>query len=183
MSNKKSFSALTRFPLIKRVGYPLGVALVFFCILLSAFFSYHFFIVMVERVTTLRSFTVEQGTTFHLGDYRAVAPFFHLAPSATKELSTANHEKVLVGVQNAQPRTDRFLSLQELLKNNGWNVVPAETKEMGTEPLTRVAAKETHASDVDTLTALLLKKGFIVVRGAPLLKDDKADIVITLGTY
>ena len=186
-SNKNSLLRVLHSPEWLRIVYPLGVVIVFSCIVLSAFFSYHFFLVMIARVTALQSLHAQQGVTFHLDEYRAIAPFFHLIPTAKKEILPVHHEKVVVVLKNAQLRNDRVILLQDILKNNGWVASMREDKGSGetvmTEPLTTIAAKETNANDAEAITALLTKNGFIVFRGKLLSKEEKADILITVGAY
>ncbi len=183
MSNNKLFSALLQRMPWARIGYAAGVIAVFCGIFFSVFFSYRFFLVMIERVTALGSFGVENGVTFHLDEYRAIAPAFNLVSSEKKVIPPENREKVSVAFQNAQLRSDRVLLLQELLKNDGWKATVIEEDEIQSKQLTIITAKEAYAKDGEAIASLLLKNGFIVSRGTPLSKEEKFDILITVGAY
>ena len=167
---------------LTRIGYPLGVVVVFFGIVFSAFFSYRFFLVMIDRVTASETPEAHKGVTFHLDEYDAIASTF-LVSSKSKEIAPENHEKVSVVFKNAQLRNDRVILLQELLKNNGWTATVIGENEIRSEQLTTVAVKEVYTKEGDAIASLLLKNGFIVSRGKPISKEEKFDILITLGAY
>lgn len=183
MSSKKLFSAfLQRTPLI-RIGYPLGVVVVFCCIILSTFFSYRFFLHMIDRATTLPLFTVQQPVVFPLDAYRKIAPAFGLLIFEKKETVLENREKISVVFKNAQSRNDRVILLQDVLKNDGWSVTVIDDNEIRSENITTVAAKESQEKGAEAIASLLVNNGFIVSRGKPLAKEEKFDILITLGAY
>ncbi|MBI4281499.1 hypothetical protein HY625_01620 [Candidatus Uhrbacteria bacterium] len=166
-----------------QVGYPAGVLLVFAVILSSAFFSYYFFSAMMQRVTVVPLSSGDVGLTFHLQEYRQVAPSFGLAESKTTDTPSFDRTKLMLAIKNAQLRNDRVILLQELLKNDGWPTKAIEENEVRSESVTTVAAKESYGKEGEALIALLVKNGFVVSRGKPLLKEEKFDILITLGTY
>lgn len=186
-SNKPSlqFAQLFRSVSVTRIAYPLGVVVVFGMIILSAFFSFRFFLVMVGRITALPPMERTQGVTFRLDAYRAVAPFFRLVPLA-QEVSREGRATIVVALQNKQLRSDPLSLAQLILKEDGWNVTLLPEEERAGAPsleqLTTVATKATRAKDADALMKLLAKNGF-VVRSATLPEAEEHDIVITLGAY
>ncbi len=184
-SNKTSqlFSSFLRSATVARIGYPLGVAVVFCLIFLSAFFSYRFFFMMIERATTLQSLEVSEGVTFHLDAYHAIAKAFTALTPPSSMPPAEQKRASVVAFRNAQLRNDRVILLQELLKNVGWAAKAIEDEEIPSEQRTTIAVKETYEKDADTILALLLKNGFIVQREKPLSTDAKFDILITLGAY
>lgn len=166
-----------------RVGYPAGVLFVFAVILFSAFFSYRFFSAMMDRATVIPLSSGDAGLTFHLQDYRRVAPFFGLAESKTADIPSFDRAKLVVAIKNAQVRNDRVILLQELLKNDEWSATAIEEKEIRSESITTIAVKEAQEKEAEALASLLTKNGFVVVRGKPLSKEEKFDILIMLGAY
>lgn len=168
---------------LTRIGYPVGVVVVFTIIFLSAFFSYRFFLVMIDRVTAFESLEAREGVTFHLDEYRAIAASLDPLTASSSVASPSDHTRSALAFRNAQSRNDRVILLQELLKKDGWSATVIDEKEIRSEQLTIIAAKEAHEKEAEALVSLLTKNGFIVVRGKPLVKEEKFDILITLGAY
>lgn len=182
MFNKGRIVEFVRSFPIARVGYPAGVMLVFVCIIFATYFSYGFFANMIYRVTVLPSLEAITGVTFHLEDYRNVTSLFtSLSPLPAP--SPSDHTRSVVAFRNAQLRNDRIIFLQELLKNDGWSATVVDEKEIRSEQITIVNARESHEKDAKELVDLLQKNGLIVTRGTPITKDEKFDIVVTLGMY
>lgn len=177
------FSGWARRGFFTRIGYPLGVVAVFCGIFFSAFFSYRFFRVIIERVTSLGSFGAQPGVTFHLNEYRAIAPAFLPVSSEKRETLPENRENISVAFKNAQLRNDRVLLLQELIKNDGWSAQAIEENVIRSENITTIAAKEAQEKGAEAIASLLVKNGFIVSRGAPLSEEEQFAILITLGAY
>lgn len=171
---------------VTRITYPLGVVVVFSVIILASFFSFRFFLTMVQHITTLPPIEKKNGITFPLDAYRTVASFFHLT-EPVPTVREGGREKISIALNNKQPREEILVFLQGVLKNDGWIatlIVDKEQKgDIAVAPFTTIAGKALRQKDLDALNKLLTKNGFVVFRTSELLETEKYDIVITLGAY
>ena len=133
-------------------------------------------------MTRMPSLSVQKGVTFHLDAYRSVIGFFHAPSSAKETVTLENHANVAIVLRNAHNTSDRLGIVEGLLKNNGW-AVQGKEEGRGGDQLTTLAAKESNEKEAAIIQTLLLGNGFVAVRGAPLPKEEKFDILITVGAY
>lgn len=168
-----------------RIGYPIGVIMVFVVIFTIFFFAYRFFNATILRITTISFGQQSIGARYPLARYKVIAPFFGFTPPSSS-LVKADPALVLT-IDNAQTRNDRVALVQKILTDAGFTPTVLSGNDKSTIHIyqsTIVQMKKGKESMAQFIVRLLEKEGFATtVAATPLADNARADVHIILGSF